>query len=406
MDLHIYFTDEGYDKEIYEHGFTVETLKSFLHIGYELYKHRVLKQLDVLVDKNIESIVNSRVKIKEQDIYNEVQREVQREVQKELDELKNENLELVRKLDESMVSKQYLLEIEKQNLKIQHMDDLLSSSKKKNDVLEKQIQDLYNDIYKDSIQQLKDTIKQKETEISILKNTNIVKGCIGENHITNVLKNIFTECDVIKTGKVAHVCDVHMCFPSGKKIVFESKYKGNITKLDVDKFYNDVEKLDDSVIGGVFVSFLSRNIPNKGSINFEITSQSKKPLMYIAYDNEDEFNMFFTHNILMFVKLCEAYNIDTKTSLDIQNTIQEVKFICDMVSKQKKRLDDIKSRFQKYTQETEDDMKVLFNKMDNMFAKVPIKETRKRLFICTQCTYTCGSQRTLTKHINDNHLQE
>lgn len=396
MDLHIFLTDEGYDKEICDHGFTIETLKSFLHIGYELYKHRVLKQLDVLVDKNIDSIVNSRVKLKEQDIYDRVQ--------KELEQLKKENLDLVSKLEDNQIAKQYLIEIEKQNLKIEHMDSLLSEAKKKNVILESQIQDLYNDIYKDSIQQLKDTIKQKETEINILKNTNIVKGNIGENHIAQVLRNIFTDCDVTKTGKVAHVCDVHMSFPSGKKMVFESKYKGNITKLDVDKFYNDVENLDDTVIGGVFVSFLSRNIPNKGSINFEITSQSKKPLMYLAYDNEDEFNMYFTHNILMFTKLCEAYNTDTKTSLDIQSTIQEVKFICDMVTKQKKRLDDIKTKFQKYTQDTEEDMKVMFDRMETLFTKVPVKETKKKVFICTQCNFTCGSQRTLTKHTNENHI--
>lgn len=397
MDVHIYLGLDEYDNEIINHGFTNETFKSFMYIGYELYKNRVLRQLDDLVERNIESIVETRTKLKHSEI-------VQVYVQ-EIEELKNENLELVKRIENNEVVREYTMELEKQNLKLQHLDTLLKESKSINQTLELKIETMYKDLYNDSIQQLKDTIKQKENEICILRNTNTVKGNIGENHIASTLQKIFTECDIVKTGKTAHICDVHMMFPSSKKIVFESKYKTSISKIDVDKFYNDVENLDDNVIGGVFVSFLSKNIPNKGSINFEITTQTKKPLMYLAYEDENEFNMYFTQNILMFVKLCEAYSVDSKEAIDFNTTIQELKFICDMITKHKKRLDDIKQKFLRYIQESDDDIKIMLSRIDTIMSHIPQKQTKKKLFTCSKCQFTCATQKTLLKHVTENKCQ-
>lgn len=403
MDIHIYIGSDEYDREIIEHGFTNDTLRSFLYIGYELYKHRVLRQLDDLVESNIESIVESRVRIRESDISSSFM--------KTIEDLKKENLDLVRQIENNELARQYELDLEKQNLKIEHLDCLLRESKMLNTTLETKLDALYKDLYKDSIQQLKDTIKQRENEICILKNTNTVKGNMGENHIATTLQNIFTDCDITKTGKVAHVCDVHMTLPTSKSIAFESKYKSIITKGDVDKFYNDVENLGESVIGGVFVSFLSKNIPNKGSINFEITTQNKKPLMYLAYEDEHEFNMYFTQNVVMFVKLCEAYAKDTKTTLDINNTINQIKFIGEMITKQKKRLDDIKQKFAKYVQESDEDIKTMLDRMQNVIEYIPSisissstcnEPKRKKTFACSKCQFTCATQKTLIKHVSEN----
>jgi rubrerythrin len=193
-----------------------------------------------------------------------------------------------------------------------------------------------------------------------------------------------------------------MSFKNGTKIIFESKYKGNIEKKDVDKFYRDMEGFDDGIIGGVFVSFLCKNIPNKGSINFEVTAENKKPLMYVAYENEDEFNQYFPHHIVMFSKLCDSYNESKSSDVNISDVIEEVRFISDIVNKNKRRLDDFRGKFQKYYTEVEEDNKVLMVKIDNIVKRVP-KATNKKVFICNQCTYTCASKRTLDKHVLEKH---
>lgn len=384
------------DKDILDQGFTEDTLKSFLNIGYQLYKHQVLKQINTLVDDNLENVIQGRM------------REKEREYMERVSTLQNENLDLVKKMvshrqeGEDEAAKKYILEIEKRNLVIEHLKEVLDGAKEANSALEDKIKGLYENIYTDSVQQLKDAIKQRDMEISILKGSNIVKGQIGENIIVSSLKSIFTDAEVQNTGKTAHVCDVHMSFKNGKKLVFESKYKGNIEKKDVDKFYRDMEGFDDEVIGGVFVSFLCKNIPNKGSINFEVTSESKKPLMYVAYESEDEFNQFFPHHVVMFSKLCDSHNDSKSSDVNISDVVEEVRFISEIVNKNKRRLDDFRGKFLKYYTEVEDDNKVLMLKIDNICKRVP-KATNKKVFICNQCSYTCSTKKTLDKHTCDKH---
>lgn len=384
------------DKDILEQGFTEDTLRSFLHIGYQLYKHQVLKQVNTLVDDNLEHVIQGRMRDKE------------REYMERVGVLQAENLDLVKKMvshrqeGEEEAAKKYILEIEKRNLTIEHLKEVLDGAKEANSALEDKIKGLYENIYTDSVQQLKDAIKQRDMEISILKGSNIVKGQIGENMIVSSLRNIFTDAEVQNMGKTAHVCDVHMSFKNGTKIIFESKYKGNIEKKDVDKFYRDMEGFDDGIIGGVFVSFLCKNIPNKGSINFEVTAENKKPLMYVAYENEEEFNQYFPHHIVMFSKLCDSYNESKSSDVNISDVIEEVRFISDIVNKNKRRLDDFRGKFQKYYTEVEEDNKVLMVKIDNIVKRVP-KATNKKVFICNQCTYTCASKRTLDKHFLEKH---
>ena len=385
------------DQEILEHGFSEDTLKSFLNIGYQLYKHQILKQIHTLANGNIESIIEARIKEKEC--------ELTEQMNIHIDELKNENIDLVSKIKEieDSVERKYILEVERKELAIEHLKGMLENAKDTNMNLEKKLNELYDNVYSDSVQQLKDAIKQRDMEISCLKSSNMVKGQIGENMIIDSLRNIFTDVEVSHTGTKAHVCDVHMTFPNGKRIVFESKFKGNIEKRDVDKFYRDVEGLDKDVIGGVFVSLLSKNIPNKGSINFEITSETKRPIMYIAYSDENEFNIYFPHHTMMFTKLCEMYT-ESSSTLSINDIVDEVKFLLDIINKNKRKLDEFKGKFLKFYSDVDEDNGVLLKRIDNIIKRVPNqKVTSKRVFICSQCSFTCSTKKTLDNHCSKEH---
>lgn len=382
------------DVEILEQGFNEEVLKSFINIGYQLYKHQVLKQLHTLANGNINSIIEDRLKVRE------------KEIEENVYILKKENLELVQNLKESerRIENKYILDIERKNLTIDHLSTLLEAAKINTVTLEKKLTDLMENIYSDSVQQLKDAIKQKDIEISCLKSTNTVKGQIGEKMIIDCLKNIFNDVEVNHTGMKAHVCDVHMTFQNNKKIVFESKFKGNIEKRDVDKFYRDIEGLPKDVIGGVFVSLMSRNIPNKGCINFEITNDSKRPIMYVAYKDENEFYMHFPHHIMMFTKLCDIYMENSDDTTDVNNMIDEIKFIYDIIGKNKKRFEDFKTKFLKFYSDMDDENDILFKRIDNILKRVPNQKiAKKKMFICSQCSFTCCTKKTLNVHASKNH---
>jgi hypothetical protein len=331
--------------------------------------------------------------------------ELETQLNQHLDELKNENIDLVKKIKEceEKTERKYILEIERKCMTIEHLQGMLHNAKETNTLLEKKLNELYDSVYSDSVQQLKDTIKQRDMEISCLKSSNVVKGQIGENMIIDCLRNIFTDVEVSHTGTKAHVCDVHMTFPNGKKIVFESKFKGNIEKRDVDKFYRDMEGLDKDVIGGVFVSLLSKNIPNKGSINFEITSETKRPIMYVAYSDENEFHTYFPHHTMMFTKLCEIYTESTG-SVSMNDIVDEVKFLFDIISKNKRKLDDFKAKFLKFYSDIDEDNGVLLKRIDNIIKRVPNqKVTSKKVFICSQCSFTCCTKKTLDNHCAKEH---
>lgn len=386
------------DKEILEHGFTEEVLNSFVDIGYYLYKHQVLKKIHTLANGNIDSIIEDRLKTRE--------KELEEKIYEDVNLLKHENLELVKRMkdNESTLENKYILDIEKKNLTIQHLSSLLESSKDTNITLEKKLNDILQNIYNDSVKQLKDTIKQKEVEISCLRGNNTVKGQIGEKMIIDSLRNIFNDVEVSHTGTKAHVCDVHMTFNNNKKIVFESKFKGSIEKRDVDKFYKDVEGLPKDVIGGVFVSLLSRNIPNKGCINFEITAETKRPIMYVAYNDDNEFNLHFPHHIMMFTKLCDVYIEDVDGKVGVNDIIDEIKFLYNMLGKNKRRLDDFKTKFLKFYGDIDDDNCILFKRIENVIKNIPNqKVSQKKMFICSQCTFTCATKKTLDGHVTNIH---
>ena len=334
------------DDDICDEGFTEETLGAFLNVGYLLYKHHVTKKLNDVVDGNINRIIDLKCSEK-------------------LDELKKENLDLVRK---------HVLEAE-------YTATVINELKAERKSLQTKIEQLYKSVYEDSVQKLKDDLRQKEYEISMLKNTNIVKGQTGEKSIIAVLQQHFTDAFVENTGKTAHLCDVHMDLPEQRgRIVFESKYKACIEKRDIDKFVRDIEEMverKENVLGAVFVSMCSRNIPHKGDMYYERIAGV--PAMYVGFNSQEEFDSVFGQYVRMFTGMCEMSKTeDTGDDKDnkISGMLEDFKFLHTMFVKNKKRLDDIKAKFMKYTQDVEQDNKLILDKMEASI--IQVKPKRKK----------------------------
>lgn len=404
------------NNDILQEDFDKDTLLSFLDIGYYMYKYQISKKLNKLVEKNIDAIIE--VRVKESEI--EYQKEIKDTYVKEVNKLQIENIELSKRVEEEYdkAKVQFMIDIEKKSLTIEHLQKLLKDANdtllQYNDKFDNKLEQMYNKVYQkminDSVQEsvriLKDEVAKKEAEISILKCSNMVKGNFGEEIIADCLRCTFTDAEVINTGKTAHVCDIHLQFPNKHKLVLESKYKSCIQKTDIDKFYKDIEGMDTNVIGGVFVSMVSKNIPNKGSINFEISTSTNKPLMYVGFDNEKDFNTFFPYYITMFVKLCEAYNKHTISDFEVSMLLDEVSFYNDILNKNKRRLDDFKGKFQKYCIDVEDDTKKALSRIEAITNRIniPKSKPKKKTFLCSKCNFSCSSQRTLTKHDKESHI--
>jgi len=117
----------------------------------------------------------------------------------------------------------------------------------------------------------------------------------------------------------------------------------------------------EGVLGAVFVSMCTRNIPHKG--NMHIENIAGVPAMYIGFNSQDEFEGIFGQYVRMFVGMCEINKTDDSESCDKDNKItgmlEDFKFLHSMFIKNKKRLDDIKSKFIKYTQDVEQDNKLI-----------------------------------------------
>lgn len=349
------------DDEIASAGLNEETLASLMQVGYILYKHHATKRLNDLVQGNIEDIIQQRF-------------------QDRLHALQKENVDLVQRHE---------LAMKHQRIALDHTTEVVQQLKDERRELQAKLDSLYQSIYVDSVQKLKDDIRQKEMEIDMLRNTNAVKGMVGETSIASELRKTFPDCEVGHTGKTAHACDVHMNLAGhGGTIVFESKYKLCIEKRDVDKFVRDVkelrEGLADQMIGAVFVSMVCANIPHKGTLSFEYVEGV--PVMYVAYEDEAAFSKEFRKHVKMFTTLCSY--IKENTSMDetsdktvLQDLLEDINFLQGLMNKNKKRLDDIKVKFNKYVHDTEDEGRTIMDRLELAMSKLPSKprKTRKRV---------------------------
>lgn len=332
------------DSEIMNEGFTQETLEEFIKLGYVLYKQNVTKRLSDIVNGNIDMIISQRCEGR-------------------IENLQRENVDLVRKHE----------------LDKEHYTHVLNELKEEKKEMQRKLDALYKSVYEDSVQKLRSELREKECEINLLKNTNTVKGQLGESSIISSLRSIFTDATIENTGKTAHMCDVHMELGGNRgKYVFESKFKACIEKRDLDKFARDIEEMKHDIVGGIFVSLCTRNIPHKGEAHFEYIGGV--PVLYIGFDRDDDFERLFPQYVKMFVEVCETYKEGESSKNDVEERMQvlmeDYKYLNGVITRNKKRLEDIKVKFMKYYQDVDDDNKAALQRMESIIGTS--KKTPKR----------------------------
>lgn len=278
--------------------------------------------------------------------------------------------------------------------------------------LEGRLNAFHHNMYEESVQRLKEQLQEKEVEIRVLKNTNRVKGTLGEGLIQAALRSKYHDADVCDMSHVSHVCDVHMTMPSGKKLVFESKYKQAVDRKDVQKFYHDMGHMGEDVLGGVFVSVLSKNIPGKGSIAIEHLSDNQKMVLFLGFSDETDFHTYFLPYVDMFWNICSFHGRKTNKEMNLQLVLDEINFYYQMIAKNKARLDDFKGKFHKFSLDVENDHKELMTRIENVLRHhsyqpnvevVGPPPSKKMGYTCDHCNQAFTNKKVFLKHVKDAH---
>ena len=278
---------------------------------------------------------------------------------------------------------------------------------------DEQLRSAFNNETLEKIAGLEKVIYQKDAELKTLKSCNFVKGMTGENVIMGFLKERYPKHDVIHTGKVAHEGDIH--FVNGDiqtLVVVESKYKQSVTREDVDKFCRDVAGVAEKggalkCIGGVFVSLLTRNIPSKGDVCFEMLGNV--PVMFVGFSSVDEFNVYFGRLFEMFNELSRfwlsACCEDNKHS-SLEELMDELNFYLGMLVKNKTRIEDFKTncltKINKFVGDVETDNKVILDRVEGLLKKNNSMRYEKGIMrghVCDKCGATFEGKRLLNKHM-------
>ena len=288
-----------------------------------------------------------------------IRAEIQAEAQTAVNEMRMERDYSIRQLEFMKAS------LSEKDSKLREMDNSLKN--------------IVNEFCEGELNKLRQLVAEKDNEIKSLRNTNAVKGVIGENLIMDILKDIFRDASIVNTGKHAHECDIQMTDSIGNLIAFESKYKTTITKGDIDKFYYDVENLP-GLHGAVFVSINSCNIPGKGDVCIEFANV---PLLFIGFNGADDFSAHFPSIVRMFVKFCEVAKKQEPSEeehVDVNALLDDIEQCLSTMIKNNARISKFHSMVDKAIDELEANNKDIIDRITAVLETSgrSIKKTRKR----------------------------
>jgi hypothetical protein len=316
--------------------------------------------------------------------------------QVEIDMLKNQ-LQLQKKHYDSVVAKATALEKENKQLINSKFE---------------QLERLRNDDY---IKQLKDTIIAHQTEIALLKNSNAYKGYEGEQCIKDILSRMFTDCEVKDTSKKGGQSDIHLVTKEGLVVAIESKNKTVITNQDIEKSYNDISVLSkqygSKLIGYVFISHRTPNIPKKGNLFFE----RREHLPVVWYGNNDvdmlERGLFVIIKFLLCDKACMTESVKEHDTMQ-QRLFDAIKSALTVIGNNvmvcQKLQENINTLALNITDMKTNNQKVYEAVMQSIDAEIPVTlsmmtTTANGKYACVQCKQSFKRKCDLTNHIKTTH---
>ena len=143
--------------------------------------------------------------------------------------------------------------------------------------------------YQSRIQALEGVVAQKNDEIAAILSTNSGKWMHGENVLSECMRLVFPDKEITSTAGYPHECDIHLTLDVNEVIAFEVKNKqSSVTTEDVTKFVQHAGNMDATVVlGCVFLSLCSRNIPGHGWCDVKRQACNGVYTMYVGLDSLD-----------------------------------------------------------------------------------------------------------------------
>lgn len=136
------------------------------------------------------------------------------------------------------------------------------------------------------VARMRDALSQLQSENERLRGSNHVKGARGEAAAMASLRRAFPDRVFLDTSARGAESDFHMVDAEGGVLAVEVKNKAVVTAGDVDKSMRDVrellERLGGRLVGYLFVSLRTRNIPRKGALALEAVHGV--PVMWYGLD--------------------------------------------------------------------------------------------------------------------------
>jgi hypothetical protein len=300
------FLDEKYKKDV-EGAWVEKWEKQAQHVkGLEEQIASLRNFYESLYDEKYKRLYENKLVEKDE--------EVERSYKRKFEQMEDANNILHRRLKQveeevtCRVEQQVAAETRVLNEYKRQLEDLQQKCIRYENAYEKALQqntqDVVNCFMENKVQDLQNTIGNLQSEISVLKSSNMYKGLVGEAKVRDILSNNFTNCSIIDTSKTGGLSDIHIITKEGHLYAIESKNKTSISQQDIEKSYQDIEGLKaehgEGFKGYMFISHRTRNIPRKGHLCVEEV-HGVHVIWFGAMDGDEHFesNLVLLMQLLM-----------------------------------------------------------------------------------------------------------
>lgn len=205
-------------------------------------------------------------------------------------------------------------------------------------------------LYATELERAKEALAASHAECALLRNSNHVKGNMGEAAVMASLKNspAFADWSFVDTSGIGAESDFHMISAGGEHVVaVEVKNKSIVKAADVDKAMRDVRELQerygDRLVAYVFVSLRSCNIPRKGGLALDAAPGSEVPMLWMGMAAEEGDGLTsFARTVKVVVDaacILQRHRKDTSTMVECEKAKHAAVTLIDKVGGHLQRLD-------------------------------------------------------------------
>lgn len=215
------------------------------------------------------------------------------------------------------------------------------------------------------------------------------KGAVAENILFNNLIQLFPDTDIINTSNIPNSGDIQIKKDNKPVILIDSKnFKNNVGKVDLDKFYKDIQTNNCS---GILCNSNS-GIANRK--HFEIDIKDNNILIFISNHQYD--------NTLFKLAVEIIYNIHDI----IKDNPDNIELSKELFSRLKIEYNFFLSTFQQHLSAIKTNIvsleKLAFIQLDQFFKRTNFN-TELKPFSCQMCASQFGSDKTLKAHLKTKH---